>query len=258
MKHYFLVAKDVGDLTAIVCAALEERQAKPPADARPLSRPAAPPAAGARDAPGFHDRPRPRQRDATTTRSSAIRSTSSVCSGSADRSSLPIHPDATRLVTAIAEAHRRRAARRPRGQPAVPRNPDLAPHRRRSALRRMNEAGVLGRFIPDFGRVVGDDAVLMYHHYTVDEHLLRTVGVLSEIEAGRAAGTTIRWSAEIAAAPSPTARRSTSRPVPARHRQGPAGGSFDRRRGSRRAALPAPRPRRRPIPTASPGWSSSI
>ena len=29
MKHYFLVAKDVGDLTAIVCAALEEKQAKP-------------------------------------------------------------------------------------------------------------------------------------------------------------------------------------------------------------------------------------
>ena len=28
MKHYFLVAKDVGDLTAIVCAALEEKQAK--------------------------------------------------------------------------------------------------------------------------------------------------------------------------------------------------------------------------------------
>ena len=29
MKHYFLIAKDVGDLTAIVCAALEEKQAKP-------------------------------------------------------------------------------------------------------------------------------------------------------------------------------------------------------------------------------------
>ena len=29
MKHYFLVAKDVGDLTAIVCAALEERHTKP-------------------------------------------------------------------------------------------------------------------------------------------------------------------------------------------------------------------------------------
>ena len=28
MKHYFLVAKDVGDLTRIVCAELEEREAK--------------------------------------------------------------------------------------------------------------------------------------------------------------------------------------------------------------------------------------
>src|SRR5208282_5747773 len=52
------------------------------------------------------------------------------------------------------------------------------------ALRRMNEAGVLGRFIPDFGRVVGLMQFSMYHHYTIDEHLLRTVGVLSQIEAG--------------------------------------------------------------------------
>src|SRR5260370_12720709 len=29
MKHYFLVAKDVGALTAIVCAKLEDQQAKP-------------------------------------------------------------------------------------------------------------------------------------------------------------------------------------------------------------------------------------
>src|SRR5204862_4387810 len=28
MKHYFLVAKDVGDLTAILCSGLEEREAK--------------------------------------------------------------------------------------------------------------------------------------------------------------------------------------------------------------------------------------
>ena len=47
-------------------------------------------------------------------------------------------------------------------------------------LRRMNEAGVLGRFIPDFGRIVGMMQFSMYHHYTVDEHLLRTVGVLAQ------------------------------------------------------------------------------
>src|SRR6187399_2671325 len=29
MKHYFLIAKDVGDLTAILCSELEDRQAKP-------------------------------------------------------------------------------------------------------------------------------------------------------------------------------------------------------------------------------------
>ena len=49
----------------------------------------------------------------------------------------------------------------------------------------MNEAGVLGRFIPDFGRIVAMMQFNMYHHYTVDEHLIRSIGVLAEIEAGR-------------------------------------------------------------------------
>jgi [protein-PII] uridylyltransferase len=54
-----------------------------------------------------------------------------------------------------------------------------------TVLRRMNEAGVLGRFIPDFGRIVAMMQFNMYHHYTVDEHLLRAVGVLADLEAGR-------------------------------------------------------------------------
>jgi [protein-PII] uridylyltransferase len=52
-------------------------------------------------------------------------------------------------------------------------------------LRRMNEAGLLGRFIPEFGRVVAMMQFNMYHHYTVDEHLIRSIGALTEIEAGR-------------------------------------------------------------------------
>ncbi|MEQ1671310.1 MAG: [protein-PII] uridylyltransferase, partial [Hyphomicrobium sp.] len=51
-------------------------------------------------------------------------------------------------------------------------------------LRRMNESGVLGRFLPEFGRVVAMMQFNMYHHYTVDEHLLRTVGNLIAIESG--------------------------------------------------------------------------
>jgi [protein-PII] uridylyltransferase len=48
----------------------------------------------------------------------------------------------------------------------------------------MNEAGLLGRLIPDFGKIVAMMQFNMYHHYTVDEHLIRCIGVLSEIEHG--------------------------------------------------------------------------
>ena len=48
----------------------------------------------------------------------------------------------------------------------------------------MNEAGVLGRFLPEFGHAVGLMQFNMYHHYTVDEHLIRAVGNVAAIERG--------------------------------------------------------------------------
>jgi [protein-PII] uridylyltransferase len=42
-------------------------------------------------------------------------------------------------------------------------------------LREMNVTGVLGRFIPDFRRVVGLGQFNRYHSYTVDEHTIRAV-----------------------------------------------------------------------------------
>jgi [protein-PII] uridylyltransferase len=48
----------------------------------------------------------------------------------------------------------------------------------------MNEAGVLGAFVPAFGRVVAMMQFNMYHHYTVDEHLLRCIGIINDIERG--------------------------------------------------------------------------
>jgi [protein-PII] uridylyltransferase len=53
-----------------------------------------------------------------------------------------------------------------------------------NALRRMNEAGVLGRFLPEFGRVVAQMEHSLYHVYTVDEHTIRAIGVLHQIENG--------------------------------------------------------------------------
>jgi [protein-PII] uridylyltransferase len=52
------------------------------------------------------------------------------------------------------------------------------------ALRLMNEAGVFGKFVPEFGRVVALMQFNMYHHYTVDEHLIRAVGNVASIERG--------------------------------------------------------------------------
>jgi [protein-PII] uridylyltransferase len=48
----------------------------------------------------------------------------------------------------------------------------------------MNEAGVLGAFVHAFGRIVAMMQFNMYHHYTVDEHLIRCIGALGEIERG--------------------------------------------------------------------------
>ncbi|MGD0565462.1 MAG: [protein-PII] uridylyltransferase [Roseiarcus sp.] len=182
MKHYFLIAKDVGDLTAIVCAALEERHAKPTqALDRFLRRLRRRPRAVA-DAVDFKI-----ERD----RINVIRADAFERDPvnlvrlywAADRSSLAIHPDAARLVTQSLK----RIDAKLRANPEANRLFLEILTSRRSpevALRRMNEAGVLGRFIPDFGRVVGMMQFSMYHHYTVDEHLLRTVGVLSQIESG--------------------------------------------------------------------------
>jgi [protein-PII] uridylyltransferase len=43
---------------------------------------------------------------------------------------------------------------------------------------------VLGHFIRAFGKIVSMMQFNMYHHYTVDEHLLRCIGILQEIERG--------------------------------------------------------------------------
>src|SRR5690606_9013961 len=53
---------------------------------------------------------------------------------------------------------------------AILRNPRLI-----RELRRMNEYGILGRYIPAFGRVVGQMQHDLYHVYTVDEHIFKVV-----------------------------------------------------------------------------------
>ncbi len=99
------------------------------------------------------------------------------------RSEVLIHPDAMRMIAAnlhlIDDNFRR--------------NPEAIrifldtliecgnPER---ALRRMNELGVLGAFIPEFQRIIAMMQFNVYHHYTVDEHTIQCISNLAQIERG--------------------------------------------------------------------------
>ena len=97
----------------------------------------------------------------------------------------------------------------------------------------------------------------MYHHYTVDEHLLRCIGVLSEIERGD--GEKIHpLSHTLMPGLKKSREAALRRGAAARHRQGPAGGPFGSRRQDRAAHLPAYGAVGRPTPRPSPGWSRTI
>jgi [protein-PII] uridylyltransferase len=50
-----------------------------------------------------------------------------------------------------------------------------SPSRVHRELRRMNRYGVLGRYVPTFGRIVGQMQHDLYHVHTVDEHILKVV-----------------------------------------------------------------------------------
>jgi [protein-PII] uridylyltransferase len=187
MKHYFLIAKDVGDLTAIMCAELEARQAK---DVAMLNRVVArfrrKPRRLALDAKGFiadHNRisvvdQKVFERDPVN----LIR-----IFHLAQRHSLDFHPDAMRLATRSLKLIDK-AVREDAEANRLFLDILTAKNDTEVVLRRMNETGVLGRFIPDFGRIVAMMQFNMYHHYTVDEHLLRCIGVLAEIETGKNEG----------------------------------------------------------------------
>lgn len=180
MKHYFLTAKDVGDLTRILCAALEEQEVK--------------------EAPSFN-----RFFARLTGKYSALPPAFTVQSGRltisdddvfekdpvnllrlfwlSEEHDLSLHPDALKLarrsLKLIDKSVREDEEANRLFLDILTESEDPE-----GLLRSMNEAGVLGKFIPDFGKVVAMMQFNMYHHYTVDEHLIRCMGILRSIDEG--------------------------------------------------------------------------
>src|SRR5665647_494236 len=147
MKHYFLMAKDVGDLTAILCSELEDSQTKTvPVLSRVMAK----------------LRPVKRQQIAGTEDFIAENNRICIVNGSvfrrdpvnlirifnlAQKHNLAFHPDAMRAMTRSlklidAKLRDNEEANRLFLDIVTSKNDP------ETVLRRMNEAGVLGRFVP--------------------------------------------------------------------------------------------------------------
>ena len=176
MQLYFLNAKTVGDLTGLFLAHLDEALGKK----------------GRRFLPSFARKPRKLNGFVLDRGRLALPSDNFFQSDPvrlielfnlADLHTLEIHPLAMRAARRDARLIDHKVRQDARANQLFldtlcsPRNPE-------AVLRWMNEATVFGRFIPDFGRVVAQMQFDMYHHYTVDEHSIRAIGLLAEIERG--------------------------------------------------------------------------
>src|ERR1700720_3991993 len=176
MKHYFLIAKDVGDLTRIFCALLQIDQT------------------GRRRLSWLRWGSGKRVLDGVVSDGQRLTIPSEDFFKAdpvallrlfhvAQQHDLDIHPRALRAVTQSLRLVDGKLREDPEANRLFleiltsKKDPE-------TALRRMNEAGVFGRFIPDFGRVVAQMQYDMYHVYTVDEHTLFSIGILHRIETG--------------------------------------------------------------------------
>ncbi|KCZ54805.1 PII uridylyl-transferase [Hyphomonas beringensis] len=181
MKRYFLVTKDIGALTRIVAAKLEADQKKKPEGLRRLL-----PQRG----------PQPLKEEGFVIDAGRVSIASEKVMKSdplnmlrlfiiARREDKDIHPDALTALTRNLRSLTERVRTMPEARELVldailgGTDPGLI-------LRRMNEAGILGKVIPEFGGIVAQTQFNMYHHYTVDEHTIRAVEAIAEMERGNA------------------------------------------------------------------------
>jgi [protein-PII] uridylyltransferase len=174
-KHYYLHAKTVGDLTRIFVAALEDSHRRKPKLAA-LWQSLRP-----RQLEGFRldgERLSASAPDMFEKDPVAILRLFHV----AQENGLDVHPGTLRQITQnirlVDRLRNDKEANRLFMEMLTSR------HDPETTLRRLNEAGVFGRFVPDFGRVVAQTQHDMYHTYTVDEHTIRAIGILANIENG--------------------------------------------------------------------------
>jgi len=175
MQDYFRHATRVGDLTRVFLAELEARHAKPEARLIGFFR-RKKVGAGYKLVQGRLDCTHP---------DSFLKDPLNLLKAfeEALRSGYLLHPNIMRLIAANLHLIDDELRDRPEAQQIfldlllLHGNPERA-------LRRMNELGVLAAFLPDFENITCMMQFNVYHHYTVDEHIIQTISVLAQIERG--------------------------------------------------------------------------
>ncbi|GJL92163.1 [protein-PII] uridylyltransferase [Hyphococcus sp.] len=182
MKHYFVNAVEVGRLTRVLCTRLEEERSKrlprlPKLLPKDLQKDEAPGKPNLRIKNGrldFESAAKARRQPRDLFR---------LFRAYGKQPKLDFHPDALAIV----------AEQVPSVTSEVRRDPHIAalfagiltkstdPVR---VLRIMTETGLLGKYIPAFGSIVGRIDYGLYRRFTLDEHVLRCVGLMAQIDRG--------------------------------------------------------------------------
>jgi len=194
MKHYFINAKEVGRLTGVVCAALEEAEVKRSrliesffrglgggSRKQDLNRRIRPDEVGTPtnitlrgDRVDFRDHAKAQETPLDLFRLFRI---------AARKPAAEIHPEALKTVAAGAR-FMKRASVEDEDVATIFRAIILDTENPEEALRDMTECGLLGSYLPAFGMLIGRVKYGLYRGFTLDEHVLRSVGVLDHIRHG--------------------------------------------------------------------------
>lgn len=173
MKHYFHVTRDIGDLTRIIIAAIDEEE-----DQKTKLIPQRP-----RSYLGFEiignrlnfseDQPL-KNHPVDMLRFFRV----------AQEAELDIHPKAIQKISRNLDIIDQELCKNPLANQIFL---EILTDTKDAALilRRMNEAGVLERFIPEFRNIIALMQFDRYHIFTVDEHTLRAIDILHDIESGK-------------------------------------------------------------------------
>jgi [protein-PII] uridylyltransferase len=182
MKHYFVTAVEIGRLTRIFWARIEEENAKL------LDRaPAALPKALTSDEAGANVNLRIRTGRLDFASAAAAGRTPldlfRYFRAFAKRPEIDFHPDALALIARSAVNVTSEVRRDPTAAKlfvaslATAKDPV-------KLLRVMSETGLLGRYIPSFGQITGRIQYGLYRRFSLDEHIFQSIGYLTQIRLG--------------------------------------------------------------------------